>query len=104
MFFNYSQNNSGGFFHKDMGYHFIVEAESNLQADAIAQDHGVYFNGCDKNIDCPCCGDRWHPADEGTSTPVVYDKEVKLTIKECFGFKAGKQIKIIRSGGIVEWL
>lgn len=65
-FFEYSQNNSGGGFDHDpvagIGYKVVVEADSDEQADAKAEEIGIYFNGCDAGIDCPCCGDRWSRA------------------------------------------
>ena len=72
-FYTYRQNNSGGFWCEPAKY-VIVEAPSANVADAIAEDHGVYFDGCDTGMDCPCCGDRWHRAwsDEGHDEPTIY--------------------------------
>ncbi len=58
MFFHYHQNNSGGSV-KGPAYAIVVEAGSNLEADAIAQANGAYFDGVG---DCECCGRRWHKA------------------------------------------
>lgn len=73
MFYTYDQNNSGGEFH-DPAMYVIIEAESATQADAIAESHGIYFDGLDRDIDCPCCGDRWYSAYEhdGFDVPSVY--------------------------------
>lgn len=73
-FFEFSQNNSGGGFDFDaesgISHWVIVEAASARQANTIAEDIGLYFDG---RGDCPCCGDRWYRAyDEGDSVPSVY--------------------------------
>lgn len=74
MFYTYNQNNSGGSFHHDdkITLYVIVEADSPDESDTIAEDIGIYFNGCDEDIDCPCCGDRWCPAYDGKDEPLVY--------------------------------
>jgi hypothetical protein len=60
MFYHFSQNNSGGtfVFSKESGitHHVIIEAESADDANARAEDIGLYF---DDYMDCPCCGSRW---------------------------------------------
>ena len=60
--YEYSQNNSGGSFDvdDDVCHRLFIEAERPEFANIIAQDKGVYFGG---GGDCPCCGDRWSPAD-----------------------------------------
>jgi hypothetical protein len=75
MFFTYMQNNSGGTFVVDenLGHYVIIEAETEWQADAKAEDLGVYFDGCADGRDCDCCGDRWYSAAAGTKTPKIYD-------------------------------
>lgn len=78
-FYTYSQNNSGGGFDFDQSgiSHFvIIEAESPQQADEKATSIGIYFNGCDDDIDCPCCGDRWYSASDynESETPSIYGK------------------------------
>ena len=72
MFYTYRQNNSGGSFIGAMNV--IVEADSAKEADEIAQENGVYFNGVSLGMDCGCCGDRWYPAwdDDGTEQPEIY--------------------------------
>lgn len=62
MFVTYIQNNTGG---STIGCRvIIVEADSLEEADFIAESHGVYFDGVEKDIDCDCCGNRWHRASE----------------------------------------
>lgn len=58
MFYKFDQNNSGGEFNGPK--YVIVEADDEDEAMEIAVGDGdVYFDGVDKGIDCPCCGDRW---------------------------------------------
>jgi hypothetical protein len=72
-FYTFRQNNSGGFYD---GFPFvIIEASSPVQANELAQDYGVYFNGVEQGRDCPCCGDRWYTMSESDASdiPTVYD-------------------------------
>jgi hypothetical protein len=78
-FYTFSQNNSGGSFDHDakagIGYCVCVEATSPDEAVARAERIGVYFNGCDSGMDCPCCGDRWSDylgKDDATAEPEKY--------------------------------
>ena len=77
--FIYTQNNSGGAYDypewtgpADLGGVFAacdwqekqvdvwVMAESASEANELAQKYaGVYFDGCERGMDCDCCGDRW---------------------------------------------
>lgn len=65
-FFEFDQNNSGGSFHiKDeygIGPRVWIEARSSAEADRIAEEIGIYFNGVEMYHDCSCCGDRWYHA------------------------------------------
>jgi hypothetical protein len=88
MFYTFTQNNSGGLYTGPAKY-FIVEAEFSQEANEIAQNHGIYFNGCASGADCECCGDRWYPcsSSDGTKKPEIYGnspeearKEYRLTI------------------------
>jgi hypothetical protein len=58
--FTYRQNNSFGEWAPGMPKILKVTAESVEEADSKAESLGVYFDGCEKGIDCPCCGDRWY--------------------------------------------
>jgi hypothetical protein len=64
-FYEYTQNNSGGSFieNEKLTHRLMIEAETCTEADEIAEDMGVYFNGCEDGDDCPCCGDRWYSGD-----------------------------------------
>lgn len=77
-FYEYSQNNSGGRFRYEkedgLGHYVIVEAANANQANSIAQDIGLYFDGYG---DCSCCGDRWYEKwddDDGDEVPSHYGK------------------------------
>ena len=70
--FEFRQNNSGGSFVKDMGLSFWVQANSPDEANILAEEHGVYFDGCVTGTDCACCGDRWSSlwrAEKGEDSP-----------------------------------
>ena len=77
-FYTFNQNNSGGSFVYDekrgISEWVIIEAKSSTEANDIAKDIGIYFDGISEGKDCPCCGDRWHPAseDDGKESPMCY--------------------------------
>jgi hypothetical protein len=77
MFFTFGQNNSGGSFINDgyVTHYVIVEADNADEANKIAENIGIYFDGCDQDMDCPCCGDRWsrqYGNRDGTEAPEIY--------------------------------
>jgi len=75
--FDYTQNNSGGYWCGPN--HVIVQAVNAAMANAAAESFaGVYFDGCSTGVDCSCCGDRWSRAwdGEGTDEAMVYDAAV----------------------------
>lgn len=61
-FYEISQNNSGGSFDVDdkVCHRLIIEANSEKEAESIAEDLGCYWDGVDNQQDCSCCGDRWY--------------------------------------------
>ncbi len=63
-FYTFNQNNSFGAFVKSdkegISEYVIIEALKPKHANIRAEEIGLYFDGCDKDIDCPCCGDRWY--------------------------------------------
>lgn len=77
-FFIFNQNNSGGSFRysKESGIsrYVIIEAVDAEAAMNRAEDIGLYFDGVANDMDCECCGDRWHRpwSDEGTDEPSIY--------------------------------
>lgn len=80
-FFCFNQNNTGGSWQFEEGQisHFVlIEADSATQANAKAEDIGIYFDGCESGRDCSCCGNRWYKVhkNEGTNKPMIYDQDV----------------------------
>src|SRR5262245_57822169 len=81
MFYEFSQNNSGGYFvnhpEKGIGHTVWVEADDACHANARAVIIGLYFDGCRTGVDCTCCGDRWHRQwgdEQGVKAPVPYER------------------------------
>ena len=117
----FRQNNSGGSFDPDGGKYTIVWAVGPREADRIAQENDIYFDGCRSGRDCPCCGDRWSeiwgddpdyddmPVDalvvKLTTTPPV-DPHWPLTAKSELDHAAqwGLGIRIIDKNGDTHWL
>ena len=85
MFYEFKQNNSWGAW-KEPAYLIIVEADSNDEADNIAEANGVYFSGLG---DCPCCGFRWSHAwaDDGEKIPSHYGDPIAEAIEKDDYFK-----------------
>ncbi len=81
MFYQFRQNNSGGdFIENDKVAHFvIIEANDHNHANEIAESIGIYFDGCEKEIDCECCGDRWIEVEEyeGDDSPILYGEPIE---------------------------
>lgn len=79
-FFTFGQNNSGGGFvvDGDVSHYVIIEAHNAEEANELAEEVGIYFNGCDDGTDCSCCGDRWGRTwdSEGKITPEIYGEPV----------------------------
>jgi len=73
-FYTFYQNNSGGFFTGPAQY-VIIEAPNPKVADAMAEINGLYFDGVLDELDCDCCGDRWHRASDydASAFPLIYD-------------------------------
>ena len=61
MFYEISQNNSGGSFDVDdkICHRLFIEADNIDDAISKAEDIGCYWDGVSSGLDCPCCGDRW---------------------------------------------
>ena len=75
MFYHFDQNNSGGRFHNDdrVCNHVIIEARYASEANSRAEGLGIYFDGVENDIDCPCCGDRWYQAwGQGEDEPQIH--------------------------------
>lgn len=77
MFYNFHQNNSGGFFIENdhVSQYVIVEANDPNHANEIAEGIGIYFNGVRDGRDCECCGSRWSriwEEETGTERPEIW--------------------------------
>ena len=80
MFYEFTQNNSGGTFVVDdkVCHRLFVEADNEDEAYSIAKSLGCYWDGVAKGIDCPCCGDRWYSPDK-----VDIEKIIKNGFEVC---------------------
>ena len=60
-FYEFCQNDSGGFFKVDdkVCHRLFIEANTFAEAVDKAEELGCYWNGVDEGIDCECCVDRW---------------------------------------------
>jgi hypothetical protein len=104
MFYCFDQNNSGGSFHEDdrVCQHVIIEADSAGQANELAEDLGIYFDGCDQGIDCSCCGDRWYPAwDDGDQEPNIYGKD-PAAYKPTFSSAGAVYCRVFYQDGLIK--
>ena len=88
MFYTFRQLNSGGFYKKP-ARHVIIEADSDVEANILAEDNGLYFHGSSTNIDCNCCGARWWMADEddGQEEPLIYGRSPQDHIQDLRQFQ-----------------
>ncbi len=110
-FFHFSQNNSGGSFDfsksEGITHHVVVEAEDADSANAKAETIGIYFDGCEDERDCPCCGDRWSQVCEsdGFPFPHVYGAKLGEKFEELrHGWmEDGHEIAVHFSDGNVKW-
>jgi hypothetical protein len=71
-FYEFEQNNPGGRLDVDdiLCHRIFIEAESYDEANKIAEDLGIYFDGVEEGMDCECCGDRWCPAYSTIDKPI----------------------------------
>lgn len=75
-FFTFDQNNSGGYF-TGPAIDVVVEARTADEANARAEDLGLYFDGAGDCIEC--CGYRWseqYDDDDGTEVPSKYGEPI----------------------------
>jgi hypothetical protein len=74
VYWEFDQNNSGGSFveNEELAHRVIIEAYSSEEACSKATEIGIYFNGCDEGMDCPCCGDRWYPPYSNIEIPYYW--------------------------------
>lgn len=83
-FYDYHQNNSGGSFDVDdkVCHQVVVEAKSADEANEIAMDLGIYFDGCSEGMDCNCCGDRWDEADKPIDLVKLSNEGYRASVSE----------------------
>jgi hypothetical protein len=72
--YKFSQNNSGGSHHsdEDVAQYVFIQAYSAKEANRLAENIGIYFDGSLWGRDCDCCGDRWEPAYERETDLILY--------------------------------
>lgn len=109
MFWHFSQNNSGGRFDfnikSGITHHVVIEADNVNDANRRAEAIGIYFDGCDNDMDCPCCGDRWYKQsyfDKGDNEPLVYSKPVS-NYTSFRWMEEGKEICVHYKDGSKVW-
>jgi hypothetical protein len=114
MFFHFSQNNSGGSFVYDykrgLTHHVVIEADSASQANHQAELIGIYFDGCAKDRDCDCCGDRWYAQysdNEGYDVPTAYGQPLGTKYVSSWGNMAwmepGRETVVHFADGTRKW-
>lgn len=99
-FFTYHQNNSGGSYESPARF-VIIEARNAHLANAIAEDNGLYFDGCRSGKDCSCCGDRWYRCDDldGTDAPEIYGETNMNTVVSDPFYNTGDILTIL----VIRW-
>jgi hypothetical protein len=72
--YKFDQNNSGGSFHsdEDVAHYVFIQAYSAKEANHLAENIGIYFDGCRDGMDCDCCGDRWSEVWDAMEDFTVY--------------------------------
>lgn len=110
MFWEFRQINSGGWFDWKVGQSVLIEAASRDEANERALDKGVYFDGVDEGMDCPCCGDRWYRCweDDGEKKPQVWVSHYKgfwgkpTDVVAAVHYQDGRE-RIVTAREIEEW-
>ena len=88
IFYHFHQNNSGGFL-VGPACEVFIEANTAAEANAIALENGLYFDGCAKGMDCDCCGDRWYEAFEGDCLENGEELQARI---ESYSWSAGRDV------------
>lgn len=99
-FYEYRQNNSGGSFDMDLGENVYVQANDAEEANSIALNNGIYFDGVYYERDCACCGDRWYEADNHNMTPL---ERIFTKIKKILSGEHGKIAIIFNDEEIISF-
>lgn len=114
MFCTFIQNNSGGSFNFDeaagITRFVIVEADDRDDANNRAENIGLYWDGCDKGMDCSCCGDRWNLQstwiDMTAEAPSIYNQQITEYLEGHRSIRwmdAGKEVAVHYKDGRIEW-
>lgn len=113
-FFEFSQNNSFGRWdiNENLCQEVYIEAKDFREANDIAESKGIYFNGVDDGIDCPCFGNRWSTVDESDSiefpntdwgiVTASIEEYVRESLKYGFVFTTPYARIFYKSGEVVE--
>lgn len=82
IWYEFTQNNSGGHFTVDdkVCHRVFIQSTDLDSACTFAESLGIYFNGVDDGHDCECCGDRWYKPYGTVNFPLEYTK--KLTFND----------------------
>ena len=109
--YTFSQNNSGGHFVLDkqqgLTNYVLIEGDTMEQILEKAEDIGIYFNGCEMDRDCPCCGDRWSEPwdDELDKEPLIYGTTPEEVIEKGYGWmERGYEIVLHYKNGEMQWM
>lgn len=109
-FYTFGQNNSGGNFNFNesagITHHVVIEALNAEHARKRAENIGLYFDGVESGVDCPCCGDRWYiPYGEGDEEPKIYNTPVAEYTRLSWGVfpKQLKSVAVHYLDGRIEW-
>lgn len=91
-YYLFDQNNSGGMLKvtKVLDEYVLIEALNAEHANQLAETIGIYFGGVAKDIDCPCCGDRWDAVKDHESyesLPDFFERRCILFQKERYRSK-----------------
>ena len=103
-FYVFRQSNPGGYYLNDdrtprTARYVLVEACCAEKANAIAEEHRIYFDGIDQGYDCECCNDRWKRASERDR---VDRKYITKPLDEDM-FYNPKTVAIIYADGEIDW-
>lgn len=102
MWYEFSQNNSGGSLTEDnnLCHRLFIEARNVAKAKEKAIRLGVYFQGVDDGIDCSCCGDRWSEYVDEIKIPYRYGSfDKKIAEKRAKEYTADFGTTEFRFGG-----
>ena len=66
----------------------------------------MYFDGCAKNIDCPCCGDRWYQQydGDGDEQPSIYGMPIEEYINRFKEIELPYAYVYRRDGTVVKYV